>query len=501
VLAQIQSEYPQDVKLVYHEFPLMGLTQEGKPFHDKAQLAAEAAEAAGAQGKFWEMHDLLYSTQNEWAGLAPDAFRPQLDKYAAQVGLDPARFTADIASTAIAQRVQAAYDEAGRLQLSGTPTILINDQPYHMAPTVEMLRFAIKLLKEGAYGAVPPETIDPASPYTATIDTTKGKIIVSLDAAHAPQAVNSFRFLAQHGWYDNTPLLIVAPQIFIAGDPGQTQGYPGYTISAENNQFEQAEPGMVGLYPLDQQGQYYGSLFFVAREVLTSTMGLPFFGTVVGGKDVLAALEPRTDPQAPVADTIKSITVEGPTVAPRPTATPAPTATPRAPAPQWSAAPAMQIDVNKTYTATLHTAKGDIVIQLLPKVAPLTVNNFVFLARQGYYNDTTFHRVIGGFMAQGGDPTGTGSGGPGYSFADEITSTVTFDGPGVVAMANAGPNTNGSQFFITYAAQSHLDGGYSIFGKVVSGMDVALALAPRDPSQNPNAPPGDLLLSVTIEEK
>jgi cyclophilin family peptidyl-prolyl cis-trans isomerase len=125
----------------------------------------------------------------------------------------------------------------------------------------------------------------------------------------------------------------------------------------------------------------------------------------------------------------------------------------------------------------------------------------VFLARQGFYNGVTFHRVIPGFMAQGGDPTGSGMGGPGYQFANEVTSTVTFDGPGVVGMANAGPNTNGSQFFITYAAQPHLNGQYSIFGKVAKGMDVVEALSPRDPSMNPNAPPGDAIISVTIEEK
>ncbi len=168
---------------------------------------------------------------------------------------------------------------------------------------------------------------------------------------------------------------------------------------------------------------------------------------------------------------------------------------------QWSSPPEMQIDVNKRYTATLHTVKGDIVVELLPKAAPLTVNNFVFLARQGYYDGVTFHRVLPGFVAQGGDPAGTGSGGPGYYIPNETSSGLTFDDEGLVAMANAGPDTNGSQFFITYAPQPGLDGGYTIFGRVTSGLDVALALSPRDPSQNPNAPPGDKINSVTIEEK
>lgn len=167
---------------------------------------------------------------------------------------------------------------------------------------------------------------------------------------------------------------------------------------------------------------------------------------------------------------------------------------------QWPAAPAMQIDVSKSYTATLHTVKGDIVIELLPQAAPTTVNNFVFLARKGYYDGVTFHRVLPGFMAQGGDPTGTGTGGPGYFIPNE-DSDLTFDGPGIVAMANSGRDRNGSQFFIAYAAQPSLDGGYTIFGLVTGGMDVVQSITPRDPSTTPNAPPGDKINSVTIEEK
>lgn len=166
----------------------------------------------------------------------------------------------------------------------------------------------------------------------------------------------------------------------------------------------------------------------------------------------------------------------------------------------YASAPAMTIDKSKQYTATVKMAKGgEFVIQLYPDKAPATVNNFVFLARDGYYNGVTFHRVLEGFMAQGGDPTGTGSGGPGYEFANE-DSDLKFDKAGVVAMANAGRDTNGSQFFITFAPVEQLNGGYTIFGQVTSGMDVVNGIRRRDPEQNPDYL-GDVIESITITEK
>jgi peptidylprolyl isomerase len=167
---------------------------------------------------------------------------------------------------------------------------------------------------------------------------------------------------------------------------------------------------------------------------------------------------------------------------------------------QYSSAPPMLIDVNKQYTATVKMANGgEFVIQLYPKQAPITVNSFVFLARQGFFDGTTFHRVLQGFMAQGGDPTGTGTGGPGYQFVNE-DSDLKFDKAGVVAMANAGRDTNGSQFFITFGPTPNLNGGYTIFGQVVSGMDVVNAIKLRDPQTNPTFP-GDAIQSITISEQ
>lgn len=166
---------------------------------------------------------------------------------------------------------------------------------------------------------------------------------------------------------------------------------------------------------------------------------------------------------------------------------------------QYSSAPAMVIDPKKQYRAIFHTSRGDITVQLFAEQAPNTVNNFVFLARDGFYNNTTFHRVIHGFMVQGGDPTGTGRGGPGYQFADEQSALqLKHDKPGMLSMANAGRNTNGSQFFITYGPQPHLNGKHAVFGQLISGQDVLNAIRERDPQYDRQ--PGDTLHFVEIVE-
>ncbi len=167
---------------------------------------------------------------------------------------------------------------------------------------------------------------------------------------------------------------------------------------------------------------------------------------------------------------------------------------------QYASSPELTIDPAKQYFATFKMAKGgEFTLQLFPDKAPITVNSFVFLAREGYYNGVTFHRVLAGFMAQGGDPTGTGSGGPGYEFVNE-DNDLKFDKEGVVAMANAGRDTNGSQFFITFAPADYLNGGYTIFGQITEGIDVVNAITLRDPQTYPNYS-GDAIESVTITEK
>ncbi|MFC1909327.1 peptidylprolyl isomerase [Chloroflexota bacterium] len=178
-----------------------------------------------------------------------------------------------------------------------------------------------------------------------------------------------------------------------------------------------------------------------------------------------------------------------------PASSPAP-ATPSQPK-SYSSPPPMTIDPGKEYAAIIETEKGKMVFELFAEGVPVTVNNFVFLAREGFYDGSTFHRVIPGFMAQGGDPTGTGRGDPGYRFDDEFTGHrhVT----GTLSMANAGPNTNGCQFFITFAPQPGLDGKHSVFGQIVEGMDVLQTLTTRDPNKNPDFE-GDRIIRIVIQE-
>jgi peptidyl-prolyl cis-trans isomerase B (cyclophilin B) len=158
---------------------------------------------------------------------------------------------------------------------------------------------------------------------------------------------------------------------------------------------------------------------------------------------------------------------------------------------QWANPPSMQIDVQKNYRVTMATSKGDIILELYPQHAPKTVNNFVFLAREGFYDGVSFHRVISDFVIQGGDPTGTGRGGPGYQFEDEVAGNPLKHETGALSMANAGPDTNGSQFFITHSPQPHLDGRHTVFGKVIGkGQEIVMAIRQ-----------GDQMASVVVEEQ
>ena len=275
--------------------------------------------AAGEQGKFWEMHDLLFATQQEWSSLTPEDFSEWLSGKAASLGLDKSKFMTDLTREDIVKKVSDTWEYGQTIGLPGTPFILINGQIYG-----------------------------------------------------GPLAYSSLR-------------------------------------------------DIVSLHAISER--------------------------------------------------------------------------------QFKTCPPMDIDPSKQYIARIETEKGEIAIELFADKVPNTVNNFIFLAREGWFDGITFHRVIEGFVAQTGDPTGTGMGNPGYYIDNEFHPTLKYDKPGVVGMANSGPNTNGSQFFITFQPAPTLDDGYTIFGQVIDGMDVLAELTPRDPQSGADLPPGDKIISVTIEEK
>jgi cyclophilin family peptidyl-prolyl cis-trans isomerase/protein-disulfide isomerase len=314
VMAQALLDFPGQVRWVYRHYPLA-------PINDKAQLAVQAAEAAGKQGQFWQMHDLLYSRQSEWSSLSQDEFVSWVVQQATTLEMDSHKFETDLQSSSLVQIAQQAWETNSRIGIPGTPFVLLNNQ----------------------------------------------------------------------------------------------------------------------IWPAELPLNYY-----TLRDYIR-----------------LALLEKR----------------------------------------QFESCPPMVIEPQKSYTAVLHTEKGDILIQLFTDQAPIAVNNFVFLARNGWYDGVRFHRVLAGLLAQTGDPSDSGYGNPGYAFVDEINPQLSFDQPGRVAMANSGKDSNGSQFFITMTATPQYNGRYTIFGQVIQGMEVVQSLTLRDPSQFPPPPPGDLILSVSILEQ
>jgi cyclophilin family peptidyl-prolyl cis-trans isomerase/protein-disulfide isomerase len=309
---QLLEENPDKVRLVSRMFPLIAIS-------DKSAVAAQAAEAAAEQGKYWEIRDLLYEQQADWSSLNVEDFQQWLAAQASSLDLDVEQFKTDMKRDDIVDRVQKAWEDGQKMGLPGTPLVILNGQIYG-----------------------------------------------------GPRDYNSLNDIMQ--------LIVLGKQ-------------------------------------------------------------------------------------------------------------------------QFTACPPVTVETNKQYLATLHTEKGDVVIQLFADKAPYTVNSFLFLVRNGWYDNITFHRVIPDLFTQTGDPSGTGKGNPGYYIVTEIDPQRKFDRPGMVAMVNSGPDTSGSQFFITYAPTSQFDGKYTIFGEVLSGMDVLKQLTPRDAQPGQATPPGDKLLSITIEEK
>ncbi len=312
----LAERYGDEIRFVYRHLPLISI-------HDKAVITAEAVEAASAQGKFWEMHDLLYERQGEWHSLSEGELETLLVEYAEELSLDADRFAQELADHVYREKIMADYEDYSQYGQMATPTYVINNVFY------------------------------------------------------------------------------------------PTQAFGGF--------------GMIES--------------FINLLTLKDRM--------------------------------------------------------------YTAPPPQVIGPDKDYVATIRTEHGDIVIELYADQVPVNVNSFVFLAQEGWYDGVTFHRVIPDFVAQAGDPTGSGMGSPGYRCDDEIVPTLTYDEAGVVGMASGGPGTSsiGSQFFITYDALPQLDGNYTIIGRVIEGMDVVESITPRDPSQGAGLPPGDIIETILIEER
>lgn len=306
----LEDTYGENVRVAYRHLPLISI-------HDKAVITAEAAEAAGAQGKFFEMHDLLYERQQEWSALSEDEMKAKAVEYAKDLGLDAERFAQELDTHVYRDKIIADYEAYQQYGPLSTPTYAVNN------------------------------------------------------------------------------VFVSAQQVV----------------------------GLIGLFLMEDR--------------------------------------------------------------------------------MYTEPPPQVIDPNKEYVATIQMEQGDIVIELYAAQVPVNVNSFAFLAQEGWYDGVIFHRVIPGFVAQAGDPTGSGAGSPGYRCDDEIVPTLAYDGPGVVGMASRGPGTSsiGSQFFITYDALPQLDGSYTIIGRVIEGMDVVESLTPRDPDQGGDLPPGDVIKTILIEEQ
>ena len=359
----------------------------------------------------------------------------------------------------------------------------------------------------------PDMAIDPDKVYLATFETTKGDFTAELFSQEAPNAANNFVVLSQMGYFDGMPLFPAGPPMaLLTGDAaGDGNGSPGYDFLAEIG-IPNPE-GTVGYLRLPDQFNperlSNGSQLYITLEAVPDIDGVySAFGLILEGLDVANSIEQ--------GDIINQVVISEAAERSAPTPPPpTPTPTPFAPTSDGStdrplaaldpaerngmfnSPPEMVLEEGVDYSARIVTELGDIVVDLYEEQTPLTVNNFVTLANLGFYDNTTFHRVIEDFMAQAGDPTGTGTGGPGYQFADEIVPELTFDSTGLLAMANAGPATNGSQFFITFAPTDWLNGQHTIFGKVIEGEELLAEVTRRDPQTA--LEPGTIVEQILIE--
>ncbi len=403
---------------------------------------------------------------------------------------------------------------------SGLPTPTPSPTPY--APDANATDHFMSAMPPAErvdyWNSAPSNVIEPGQIYIATFRTDAGDIVVELMPEHAPNNVNNFIALANAGYYDGTHFYQVAEELVaVGGDPLEDgTGSPGYVIDDELVAGVFAEPGWFGATqpgPDSNNGQF----FFTIGDANWLADRFTPLGFVIEGIDVLNQFElrdPSTAPETP-GTLLQRVDIElaDASELPEPTPTPEPVS-PTSPAEGerplsdldpadrdgfYNTAPALEIDTTQDYVAVLRTDIGDITLDLFEAQVPTTVNNFVLLAENGFYDGTSFHRVIEEFMAQAGDPTATGAGGPGYKFADEFVSELRHDREGILSMANAGPDTNGSQFFVTLVPTPWLDDMHTVFGEIIEGMDILQSIPIRDPASATE--PGLTIERIDIETR
>jgi len=309
----LEDTHGENIRVVYRHLPLIDI-------HDKAVITAEAAEAAGAQGKFWEMHDLLYERQQEWRDLSEDEMRVRLVEYAGELGLDTDRFAQELSDGVYREKIMADYEDYSQYGQMATPTYVINNifyptQQLGLNPYLIDAFIGLMLLAPDQYTEVPPQVIDAEKKYVATIRTSKGDIVVELFAEQAPTNVNSFVFLAQDGWYDGQTFFYVKPDLVAqSGDPtnvGAGFPYPGYYCGDEISSdltFDQA--GMLALFT--PAPGHNSSQFFITYAPLPDLSGkYTIIGRVIEGMDVAGSLTPtQPGPDQPPPDVIETILIE-----------------------------------------------------------------------------------------------------------------------------------------------------------------------------------------------
>lgn len=317
-MEQLLNEFPNDLRFVYRQFPLIGTPE--SPFHDKAALATQASEAAGKQGAFWEMYALLFNHQSEWSGLSVTDFQLWLAQHAGEINLDVDKFSTDLTSKELVDLAQKAWVDGQNMKLTGTPSLFIDGHIWNSTLPMNHYSLAtvirLELLSFNQFTQCPPMNIDMTRQYIATLRTAKGDIVIELFADKAPVAVNNFIFLAQNGWYDGMTFhRVIANKLAQAGDPSGTgYGTPGYEFSNETSGgFSFDGPGVVGMANAGGVASN-GSQFFITMTAMPDLNGrYTIFGHVIQGMEVVKSLTPRDSSQSgelPPGDKIISVVIE-----------------------------------------------------------------------------------------------------------------------------------------------------------------------------------------------